>query len=88
MPTPLHMTTSSPSCSCGRRDLLTVKEAVALPILRHVSAPTLYRLIERGEFKARRISERKTLILVTEWCEVHERKVADDIDAWIEDLAS
>lgn len=81
------MTTSS-SCLCAARRLLTVRETADLPVMEHVSAATLYRLIEAGAFPARRISARKTLVLVTEWCPVHERKTPDDIDAWLDPQAA
>jgi hypothetical protein len=80
--------TTTIRCRCADRDLLTVRQAAALPLMQHVSAPTLYRLIERGEFKARRVSDRKILILLTDWCPVHQAKEPDDIDRWLESLAA
>jgi hypothetical protein len=75
-------------CLCPVRDLMTVREVADLPVMRHVSAPTLYRLIERGEFPARKLSARKFLIVVTQWCPVHRAKARDDIDNWLERLAA
>lgn len=82
------MTTTPTPCPCASFDLLTVRQTAALPVMANVSAPTLYRLIEAGKFKARPVSERKTLVLVTEWCPVHERKQPDDIDGWLASMVA
>lgn len=72
------------TCTCGKSRLRTVREVAALDVMEHVSAPTLYRLIERGEFPARKVTPRKYLVLVTEFCPVHRVKARDDIDTWLE----
>ena len=56
--------------------------------MKNVSSSTLYVLIESGVFKARKVSERKRLVLVTYYCVTHDRKAVDDIDTWLNDLAA
>lgn len=63
---------------------MTVREVARLPLMTHLSEPTLYRLIEEGALPARRFSERKLLLLVTDFCPAHQTKAPDDLDAFID----
>lgn len=56
----------------GQRVLLTYREVAQLPLMEHLSASTIWHLINEGAFPHRRVSDRKLLVLYP-----------DDVEMWL-----